>query len=47
MGRDLLVAVSVWLRMLGVPSLIYCWAVWVILGQASGSYVGPKTWTCC
>jgi hypothetical protein len=27
-----------------VPSVLYCWAVWVILGQASGSYVGPKTW---
>ena len=40
-----IVAVSVWLRMLGAPSLLYCWAVWVILGQASGSYVGPKTWS--
>ena len=29
----------------GVPSVLYCWAVWIILGQASGSYVGPKTWT--
>ncbi len=37
-------ALSVWLRMLGVPSVLYCWAVWLILGQASGSYVGPKTW---
>src|SRR5262249_17954972 len=35
---------SVWLRMLGAPSVLYCWAVWIILGQASGSYVGPKTW---
>jgi hypothetical protein len=40
-----LVAVSVWLRLLGVPSLLYCWTVWIILGQASGSYVGPKTWS--
>ncbi len=40
-----IVAVSVWLRMLGVPSVLYCWAVWIILGQASGSYVGPKTWS--
>ena len=40
-----IVAVSVWLRLLGVPSVLYCWAVWIILGQASGAYVGPKTWT--
>jgi hypothetical protein len=39
------VAISAWLRLLGVPSVLYCWAVWLILGQASGSYVGPKTWT--
>lgn len=39
------VAVSVWLRMLGAPSVLYCWSVWLILGQASGSYVGPKTWS--
>jgi hypothetical protein len=43
-GVICLVAVSVWLRMLGAPSVLYCWAVWIILGQASGSYVGPKTW---
>jgi hypothetical protein len=44
-GVVCIVAVSVWLRMLGVPSVLYCWAVWVILGQASGAYVGPKTWS--
>jgi hypothetical protein len=43
-GVLMFVAISVWLRMLGVPSVLYCWAVWLILGQASGSYVGPKTW---
>lgn len=43
-GVLMFVAISVWLRMLGVPSILYCWAVWLILGQASGSYVGPKTW---
>jgi len=43
-GVVILVAISVWLRKLGAPSILYCWAVWVILGQASGSYVGPKTW---
>lgn len=44
-GVICLVAVSIWLRMLGVPSMLYCWTVWIILGQASGSYVGPKTWS--
>jgi hypothetical protein len=43
-GVITIVAVSVWLRMLGAPSVLYCWAVWIILGQASGAYVGPKTW---
>jgi hypothetical protein len=43
-GTIMFAALSIWLRMLGVPSVLYCWAVWVILGQASGSYVGPKTW---
>ncbi|MBN9541281.1 MAG: hypothetical protein IKE60_21050 [Reyranella sp.] len=43
-GVVIIAAISVWLRLLGVPSVLYCWAVWVILGQASGSYVGPKTW---
>ncbi|HEY4168305.1 MAG TPA: hypothetical protein VGM96_16090 [Reyranella sp.] len=43
-GVIVLAALSVWLRMLGTVSLLYCWSVWVVLGQASGSYVGPKTW---
>jgi hypothetical protein len=40
-----LAALSLWLRLLGAPSVLYCWAIWIILGQASGSYVGPKTWS--
>jgi hypothetical protein len=44
-GVICIAAVSVWLRLLGVPSVLYCWTVWIILGQASGSYVGPKTWS--
>jgi hypothetical protein len=44
-GVICLAALSLWLRLLGVPSVLYCWAVWIILGQASGSYVGPKTWS--
>lgn len=43
-GVVMFAAISVWLRLLGVPSILYCWAVWLILGQASGAYVGPKTW---
>jgi hypothetical protein len=43
-GVICLIAVSIWLGMLGTPSVLYCWTVWIILGQASGSYVGPKTW---
>lgn len=43
-GVIVLVALSLWLRMLGAISILYCWAIWTVLGQASGSYVGPKTW---
>jgi hypothetical protein len=43
-GTLTLIGVSLWLRWLGATSILYCWAVWVVLGQASGSYVGPKTW---
>lgn len=43
-GVIVLVALTAMLRMLGAASLLYCWAVWTVLGQASGSYVGPKTW---
>jgi hypothetical protein len=43
-GVITLAGLSLWLRWLGAASLLYCWSVWAILGQASGSYVGPKTW---
>jgi hypothetical protein len=43
-GIALLAGFWFWLRQLGVPSIMYCGAVWVIMGQASGAYVGPKTW---
>jgi hypothetical protein len=43
-GVICVIAVSIWLGMLGTPNVFYCWSVWIILGQASGSYVGPKTW---
>lgn len=43
-GTVVFLGISLWLRILGVPSVLYCWVCWTILGQASGSYVGPKTW---
>ncbi len=43
-GVIVLLALSFWFKMLGMPSLWFCWIVWAILGQASGAYVGPKTW---
>lgn len=43
-GSFVLIALNVWLRSLGVANLAYCWAVWALFGQASGAYVGPKTW---
>ena len=43
-GVVMLIAWSFFLRTLGVSSLAFCWSVWAILGQASGSYVSPKTW---
>jgi hypothetical protein len=44
-GTVTLAVLTLWLRVLGVPSAAFCWTVWVIFGQASGAYVSPKTWT--
>ncbi|MEE3623660.1 hypothetical protein UCD39_06605 [Nitrospirillum sp. BR 11752] len=44
-GAVLMLAISGWLRSLGVHALTLCWLGWTILGQASGAYVSPKTWT--
>jgi hypothetical protein len=43
-GLIIVFALTVWLRALDVPSPAFCWAVWAILGQASGAYVGPTCW---
>ena len=43
-GLVVIIAVSLWLRVLGVPSPAFCWCAWAILGQASGAYVGPTCW---
>ncbi|EGY00643.1 hypothetical protein AZA_89313 [Nitrospirillum viridazoti Y2] len=44
-GVVLMLAITGWLRSLGVHALALCWLGWAILGQASGAYVSPKTWT--
>ncbi|HUZ74233.1 MAG TPA: hypothetical protein VMU87_14725 [Stellaceae bacterium] len=44
-GSIMVAAVTVWLKVLGVPSPTFCWLVWAILGQASGAYVGPLAWS--
>jgi len=33
-----------WMRALGVASPLFCFAVWTIMGQSIGAYVGPRTW---
>ncbi len=44
-GVAAIIALTFWLRVLNAPSALFCWIVWAIFGQASGSYVGPKTWS--
>ena len=44
-GSIIIGALTWFLNSLGVPSVTFCWVVWVIFGQASGGYVDPKTWT--
>jgi hypothetical protein len=43
-GVAMIAVISGWLRVLGVPSVAFCWGTWAILGQASGAYVGPTCW---
>jgi hypothetical protein len=43
-GVAMIAVISAWLRILGVPSVAFCWATWAVLGQASGAYVGPTCW---
>jgi hypothetical protein len=44
MGALAAVAITFWLVTIGVPSPAFAWAVWAIMGQASGAYVGPTCW---
>ena len=43
-GVIMIAVLTAWLRVLGVPSVAFCWTVWAILGQSSGAYVGPTCW---
>jgi len=43
-GTVLAIALTLWLKVLGVPSPAFTWMVWAILGQSSGAYVGPTCW---
>jgi hypothetical protein len=43
-GIILLLGLSAWFKVLGVPSVLFCWLAWSVLGQASGAYVGPTCW---
>jgi hypothetical protein len=44
-GGIMVAALCGLLRALAVPSLLFCWVIWIIFGQSSGAYVSPKTWT--
>lgn len=44
-GLVLIAGLTAFLRTLHLPSILFCWAVWVVMGQASGAYVSPKPWT--
>lgn len=43
-GVVMLAALSWYLRLLGAPSVLFCWGVWAVFGQSSGAYVSPRTW---
>lgn len=43
-GSLFVLAWSWFLRVLAVPSLVFCWAVWIAFGQAAGGFVGPRAW---
>lgn len=43
-GVGAIAAITFWLRKLKVPSPMFSWAVWAIMGQSMGAYVGPRAW---
>src|SRR5258708_9223296 len=38
------VGLYIWMRLLNVGTPMFCWAIWAIMGQSLGAYVGPRTW---
>ncbi|MEX2643361.1 MAG: hypothetical protein WD270_07910 [Acetobacterales bacterium] len=44
-GLAVLAAMSWYIARLGVPSVLFCWGVWAVFGQAAGGWVDPRTWT--
>lgn len=44
-GSVLIAALTWFVHALGTPSVLFCWAAWVVFGQGSGGYVDPRTWT--
>ncbi len=43
-GTLAIVALYTWVRLLGVASPMFAWAIWLIMGQSLGAYVGPRAW---
>jgi hypothetical protein len=43
-GVVVLAVLNRWMKKLGVPNRLFCWAVWATFGQAIGGYVTPRTW---
>jgi hypothetical protein len=43
-GTVITIALTLWLKVLGVPSAAFVWMAWAVLGQSSGAYVGPTCW---
>jgi len=37
-------ALTFWMRTLKVPSPMFSWAIWAIMGQSLGAYVAPRSW---
>jgi hypothetical protein len=44
-GLLMIGAITFYLIRLGAPRPVFAWFVWALMGQASGAYVSPKTWT--
>jgi hypothetical protein len=43
-GLLAMISLYIWIRMLGVATPMFAWAIWAIMGQSLGAYVGPRAW---